>query len=131
MRCLIPIAASPASYTPGASLARGSMASEPVIPAGRGGAGSGANGFAGAAGVAAGAGDDDGVCARIFIAKQPHKTSEVNSNRKAMLITRFIVSPPKTFHPTWVLLKIVPSPFGRGLGRGLTGKKENLFSYRR
>jgi hypothetical protein len=45
---LIPIDTSPASYIPGVSLVRGSLASEPVIPAGSGDAGSGANGSASA-----------------------------------------------------------------------------------
>ncbi len=40
----MPIFTSPALYIPGASLARGSLASEPVIPAGSGGACSGAIG---------------------------------------------------------------------------------------
>ena len=44
----MPFDTSPASYIPGVSLARGSLASEPVIPAGSGGAGSGANGFSSA-----------------------------------------------------------------------------------
>src|SRR5438128_3489462 len=67
MMCLRPIDVSPASYIPGLSLARGSLASEPVIPAGNGGAGCGANGFAfcGAAGVADGDGED--VCACVLI----------------------------------------------------------------
>src|SRR6266852_9792822 len=96
MRCLMPIAASPASYIPGVSWARGSAVSEPVIPAGRGGAGSGANGFAGgAAGVAAGDGDD--VCANVFATKHEHKRIEATSKRKAKVCTRFIVSPPKVF----------------------------------
>src|SRR2546425_13360164 len=74
MRCLMPIAASPASYIPGVNLARGSLAFEPVIPAGSGGADAGANGFAGAAGVADGAGDGEGVCAKLFAAKHEPKT---------------------------------------------------------
>src|SRR5713226_1275422 len=108
MRCLMPNDVSPASYMPGVSLARGSIASEPVIPAGRGGAGSGANGFAPPfwlAGLVSGAlvdsGDGDGevvgVCACVLIEKPTHKTSEASSTRKAMLFTRFIVSPPKSF----------------------------------
>src|SRR5712692_279123 len=66
-RCFSPRAASPASYMPGDNLARGSLTSEPVMPAGRGGAGAGANGFAfcGAAGVADGAGDGEDVCANV------------------------------------------------------------------
>src|SRR6266566_4120220 len=76
MMCLRPIDVSPASYIPGLSLARGSFASEPVIPAGNGGAGCGANGFAfcGAAGVADGVGDGEGVCACVLLAKHEHKT---------------------------------------------------------
>src|SRR6267378_433043 len=106
MRCLMPIAASPASYIPGVSLARGSLGSEPVIPAGRGGAGSGANGFAPPfwlAGLVSGAfvdgGDDagegEGVCACVPVAKQDQKIREATSNRKAMVVTRFIISPLK------------------------------------
>src|SRR5712692_10379857 len=91
-RCFSPRAASPASYMPGLSFARGSLTSEPVMPVGSGGAGWGANGFAGgAAGVADGAGDGDDVCACVLIEKQPHKTSEANKARKAILCTRFIV----------------------------------------
>src|SRR6266851_5004725 len=106
MRCLMPNDVSPASYMPGVSLARGSIASEPVIPAGRGGAGSGANGFAPPfwlAGLVSGgladSGDGDGevVCACVLIEKQQPKTSEANSPRKAMLYARFIVTPPKIF----------------------------------
>ena len=44
----MPFAVSPASYIPGDSLARGSLASEPVIPAGSGGADSGRTDFASA-----------------------------------------------------------------------------------
>src|SRR6266436_3637035 len=63
VRCFSPRAASPASYMPGDKFARGSLTSEPVMPAGSGGAGCGANGFAfcGAAGVADGAGDGEVV----------------------------------------------------------------------
>src|SRR3989442_11321651 len=95
MRCLMPIAASPASYIPGDNFARGSLTSEPVIPAGRGGAGSGANGFAfcGAAGVADGAGKGEGVCACVPVAKHEHKTKDAINERKAMVCTRFIISP--------------------------------------
>src|SRR5260370_42187752 len=82
-RCLMPIAASPASYMPGLSFARGSLASEPVMPAGNGGAGCGANGFTGAAGVADGAGDGEVVCACALIENQQHKTSEANSILRA------------------------------------------------
>src|SRR6267142_7091557 len=81
MRCLMPIAASPASYMPGNNFARGSLTSEPVMPAGSGGAGCGANGFAfcGAAGVADGAGDGEVVCACVPVAKQDQKTREATS----------------------------------------------------
>src|SRR2546430_16860858 len=90
MRCLMPIDVSPASYMPGDSFARGSLTSEPVMPAGSGGAGCGANGLAGgAAGVAAGAGDGEVVCARVLIEKEQPKTSEANIQRKDMVRTRF------------------------------------------
>src|SRR5437899_1042593 len=84
MRCLMPRDVSPASYIPGLSLKRGSFASEPVIPAGSGGAGCGANGFAGcaAAGVVDGAGDGEDVCACVFAAKHEHKTTKAINNRK-------------------------------------------------
>src|SRR6266852_9719442 len=98
MRCLMPIAASPASYIPGVSLARGSAESEPVIPAGRGGAGSGANGFAPPfwlAGLVSGAvvdggdeGEGEGVCACVLLAKHEHKTKDAINERKAMVCTR-------------------------------------------
>src|SRR5712672_3204525 len=74
MRCLMPIAVSPASYMPGDNFARGSLTSEPVMPAGSGGAGCGANGFCGVAGVADGAGDGEVVCACVSVAKQDQKT---------------------------------------------------------
>src|SRR5439155_25641257 len=103
----MPIDVSPASYIPGVSLARGSVASEPVIPAGRGGAGSGANGFAPpfwVAGLVSGAfvggGDDEGVCARALIEKQQPKTNEANSILKAIPCIRFTISPPKIFPAT-------------------------------
>src|SRR4051812_397352 len=60
--CLRPDAVSPASYKPGVRLARGSFASDPVIPAGSGGAACGANGSCCAAGAGVGLGDC--VCAR-------------------------------------------------------------------
>src|SRR5215213_2517932 len=109
MRCFMPIAASPASYSPGDSLARGSLASEPVIPAGSGGADSGANGFppswlAGfdsGVGVGEGCGDGEVVCASVLAAKHEHKIREAVSKRKAIVCTRFIVSPPQSFHPAW------------------------------
>src|SRR6185436_14074466 len=94
MRCLMPIDVSAASYIPGASLARGSLASEPVIPAGSGAAGSGANGFASASFVACdGEGDGDGVCAWILVAKHKQNKREATNKRKAMVCIRFIVSP--------------------------------------
>src|ERR1700726_1159176 len=93
MRCLMPIAASPASYMPGDNFARGSLTSEPVMPAGSGGAGLGANGLA--FGGAAGAGDGEGVCADVFAAKHEHKTTEATNNWKMAVCTRFIVSPPR------------------------------------
>src|SRR4030095_6112240 len=95
----MPIAAAPASKTPGASVARGSLMSEPVIPAGNGCGCSGANGFACSclvlSGVfaASGDGDGDGVCANVAAAKHEHKTSEANSKCKVMSCTRLIVSP--------------------------------------
>src|SRR5436309_12186692 len=98
----MPIDVSPASYIPGVSLARGSLASEPVIPAGSGGADSRANGFplpwlAGlVSGAFEGGGDGEAVCACVLIEKKQHKTSEVNSTRKVMLCTRFIISSPKS-----------------------------------
>src|SRR6266513_1791553 len=93
MRCLMPIDVSAASYIPGASLARGSLASEPVIPAGSGAAGAGANGLAGAAGVAEGEGEGDDVCAWMVVAKHNQQKREAKSKRKCMVCTRFIVSP--------------------------------------
>src|SRR6266536_6567150 len=111
MTCLMPIDVSAASYIPGASLARGSLASEPVIPAGRGAAGSGANGFPlpswlvgfVSAGFAASGdgdgvedGDGDGVCAWILVAKHKQNKREAT---KAMVCTRFIVSPLEVFPP--------------------------------
>src|ERR1041384_84928 len=106
MRCLMPIAVSPASYSPGDSLKRGSLASEPTIPAGRGGAGSGANGFAPSpsagldcgVGVGEGCGDGEVVCASVLTAKHEHKTREAIINKRAIVSTRFIVSPRQVFH---------------------------------
>src|SRR6266536_891365 len=105
MRCFSPRAASPASYIPGVSLKRGSLASEPVIPAGSGGADSRPNGFPppGLAGLVSGdfedSGDGDGevVCAKVVAAKVEPKTSDANSILKAILCNQFIVSPPKLF----------------------------------
>jgi hypothetical protein len=83
------------------------LASEPVIPAGSGAAGSGANGFfsswlvgfvsAGFADCGDGDvdvdGDADGVCAWLLVAKHKQNKREVTNKRKAMVCTRFIVSP--------------------------------------
>jgi len=74
------------------------VASEPVIPAGSGGAGSGANGFAPLfwfAGLVSGAvvdgggdeGEGEGVCACVRAAKHEHKTKEANNKRKATVCT--------------------------------------------
>src|SRR5687768_5383932 len=104
--CWRPIAVSPASYIPGASLARGSLASEPVMPAGSGGAGTRANGFSGVGFVSAGfadSGDGDGegegVCPWRLDAKPKQTKSEATSKRKVMMCTRFIVSPLQFFLP--------------------------------
>ena len=95
----MPIDVSPASYIPGVKLARGSVASEPVIPAGSGGAGSGVDGFAPPfwfAGLVSGAvvdggdegeGELEGVCACVRAAKHEHKTKEANNKRKAIVCT--------------------------------------------
>src|SRR6185436_2056897 len=98
--CLRPIDVSAASYIPGASLARGSLASEPVIPAGSGAAGSGAKGFSSAflsVGFVsegfADSGDGDGVCALVFNAKSDKDIKKAMNKREAMVCTRFIVSP--------------------------------------
>src|SRR5215212_7187180 len=107
MMCFMPIAASPASYNPGDSLARGSLVSEPVIPAGSGGADSRANGFppswlAGldsGVGVGEGCGDGEAVCASVLAAKHEHKIRAAVSKRKAIVCTRFIVSPLRVSHP--------------------------------
>src|SRR3982751_1748717 len=106
MRCLMPIAASPASYIPRDSRRRGSPPSDPVIPAGSGGADSRANGFPSSwlAGLDSGAfmgegcGDGREVCASVLAAKHEHKTREAVSKRKAVVCTRFIVSPLQVFH---------------------------------
>src|SRR5215204_3260245 len=60
---------------PGESFARGSLASEPAIPAGSGGAASRA------------------PCANVLAAKHEHKMKERVINRKAKARTGFIVSP--------------------------------------
>src|SRR5215471_5582641 len=67
------------------------------MPAGNGGAGWGAKGFAGAwlAGLAAGDGDD--VCAGVWAAKPKHKAMAAISKRKATVFTRFMVSPLRFF----------------------------------
>src|SRR4030095_4608803 len=102
MTCFRPIDVSAASYIPGASLARASLASEPVIPAGSGAAGSGANGFSSLVLLVgfvsegftdSGDGDGDVVCAWILVAKHKPNKREVTNKRKAMVCTRFIVSP--------------------------------------
>src|SRR6266545_3962296 len=108
MTCLRPIDVSAASYIPGASLARGSLASEPVIPAGSAAAGAGANGFsspslvvgfvsAGFADSGDGDGVGDGVCAWILVAKHKQNKREATNKRKPMVCTRFIVSPLEVF----------------------------------
>jgi len=78
---------------PGDNFARGSLASEPIIPAGSGGAGWAANGFAfgSGAGVADGAGDGEVVCACNVATEHEDKTTKTASNLKVR--TRFIVSP--------------------------------------
>jgi hypothetical protein len=62
------------------------------MPAGKGGAGCGAKGFAGSA---AGAGVGEGVCANAFAARHELKTIEAANNWKVILRTRFIVAPLK------------------------------------
>src|ERR1700761_5629640 len=103
----MPIDVSPAVYSPGLSLKRGPFPLDPVMPAGRGGAGSGSNGFLFASGVFAGAGaggaDEDGdsdwgeaVCA-FSAPRLQHKTSAASpASRNAIPRIRFIVS-PRTF----------------------------------
>ncbi len=92
----MPIDASPASYSPGVSLARGSFASDPVIPAGSVGAGSGANGFLSSSSSSLSAccagGGVAGVCARTRLTPE-HKRIAATAIRKAKLGTRFIASP--------------------------------------
>src|SRR5258708_5589052 len=105
----MPNPASPASYIPGESLARGSLGSDPVIPAGNGGAVSSANGFPPAwtagldSGGFVGSGDFVGsgevVCASVQPAKQEHKMMEAIIKRKVIGRTRFIVSPLQISHP--------------------------------
>src|SRR6266853_188289 len=90
----MPIDASPASYSPGVSLARGSFASDPVIPGGSVGAGSGANGFLSSSSPSAccAGGGVGGVCARSRLTPE-HKRIAATATRKAKLGTRFIASP--------------------------------------
>jgi hypothetical protein len=85
---LRPTAASPASSNPGFNLDRGSLASEPAIPGGSVGAGSGANGFDG---VGDGDGDGDGVWPNVVAARHVHRKREVTIKRKA--INRFMIFP--------------------------------------
>src|SRR6266705_1237230 len=100
MTCLRPIDVSAASYIPGASLARGSLASEPLTPAGSGAAGSGANGFstpcllvgfvaAGLADCGDGDGDrdGDGVCAWFLVAKHKQNKRDATSQRTDLVCT--------------------------------------------
>src|SRR5262245_26234358 len=100
----MPIAASPASKTPGVSFVRGSFTSEPVMPGGNGFACSGANGSCccaagGLSGFFVGScdGDGDAFCANVVIAKHEDKARAVNRKRKAVVCTRFIVSPLRVF----------------------------------
>src|SRR4030095_5271309 len=104
---LRPIDVSAASYIPGASLARGSLASEPVIPAGSGTGGSGAKGSAFTSwladlvsGVCVDSGDGDGVCACVLAAKHEQKRRAAMNKRKAIVCSRVIVSPLEVFPPT-------------------------------
>src|SRR5580704_13189462 len=106
-RCLMPVDTSPASYNPAFSLARGSFASEPVIPGGSEGAGCGANGLSSSSsGSCAGGGVSGfwawacggvaGVCASIRLTPQQRIRAAPNTHR-ARLGTRFIVSPLRFF----------------------------------
>src|SRR6185295_14440349 len=90
--CLRPIADSPALKNPGVNLARGSFTSAPVMPAGSGPAGSGANGLSCSFLVSCD-GEADGVCAIVWIPKHEHKIMTANSK----WCTRFIVSPLRFF----------------------------------
>ena len=67
------------------------------MPAGSGGAGCGANGFAGAWLAGLGAGDADDVCAAVLAVKHEHKARQAISKRKAKVFTRFMVSPLRFF----------------------------------
>src|SRR5688572_6501464 len=81
IRCFRPNAASPASLNPGFNLDLGSLASEPVIPAGNVGAGSGANGFDG---DGEGDGDGDAVWAKVVAARHVHRKRELTIKRRAI-----------------------------------------------
>src|ERR1041384_7417513 len=95
--CFRPIDVSPASYIPGESFARGSFASEPVMPAGSGGAGWGANGLGGGGaggggggGGAEGVGDGDGVWANAPAANSKEREA---TNKERTVRIRFMISP--------------------------------------
>src|SRR5260370_38061038 len=93
----MPIDASPASYSPGVSLARGSFASDPAIPGGSVGAGSGANGFLSSLSsfslsACCAGGGVAGVCARSRLTPEDKRIA-ATATRKAKLGTRFIASP--------------------------------------
>src|ERR1043166_4081148 len=110
--CFMPTAASLASYIPGVNFARGSFASDPVMPAGSGASGSGAKGLACAslsAGFASGVfsasldGEGDGVLGHLVGARQEHKAREAKIKRKGIWCTRCIVSPLiKAFGQAWI-----------------------------
>jgi hypothetical protein len=70
------------------------------MPAGKGGAGCGAKGFAGSA---AGVGVGEGVCANAFAARHEHNTMRAINNWKVAIRTRFIVSPRKIVFRKWFL----------------------------
>ena len=68
------------------------------MPAGSGGAGCGAKGFAGAAaGVADGAGEGAEVCAKLLAAKPETKTMKAINNWKEAVRIRFIITPLRFF----------------------------------
>src|SRR5687768_9271421 len=73
-RCRMPKAASPASYNPADSFARGSSVLEPTIPGGSVGAGVGV------------------ACPSVAIARPEHKNSDTVINLKATLRIRLIDS---------------------------------------
>src|SRR5579859_3315876 len=90
----MPIDVSPASYSPGVSLARGSLASDPVIPAGSDGAVSGANGFSFSSLGACAGGGVAGFCSCACTQLVPkHKISAAPATPRATRWTGFIVSP--------------------------------------